>query len=78
MIEMIKLAFTWSGLNKQVKELVKTYHKVAKCANKQGKRNMDYYHPKTLNQCDEQESMLIVGVQNQWLMSRKKRMSNML
>ena len=31
MIETIKLVFTWSGLNKQVKELVKTCHECQMC-----------------------------------------------
>ena len=31
MIETIKLVFTWSGLNKQAKQLVKTCHKCQMC-----------------------------------------------
>ena len=31
MIKTIKLVFTWRGLNKQMKELIKTYHKYQMC-----------------------------------------------
>ena len=46
MIKTIKLVFTWSGLNKQVKELVKTCHEYQKCK-RAGKKKYGLLPPKT-------------------------------
>ena len=45
MIETIKLVFTWSGLNKQVKQLVKTCHE-CQMYKKAGKKNYSLLPPK--------------------------------
>ena len=45
MIETIKLVFTWSGLNKQVKELVRTYHECHLCK-QAGKKKYGLLPPK--------------------------------
>ena len=44
MVESIKLVFTWSGLNKQAKELVKTSHKCQICK-KVGKKKYGLLSP---------------------------------
>ena len=46
MIEIIKLVFTWSGLNKQAKNLVKTCHECQMCK-KVGKKKYGLLPPKT-------------------------------
>ena len=46
MIETIKLVFTWSGLNKQVIELVKTCHECQLCK-RAGKKKYGILPPKT-------------------------------
>ena len=46
MIKTIELVFTWSGLNKQVKELVRTYHECQICK-RAGKKKYGLLPPKT-------------------------------
>ena len=46
MIETIKLVFTWSGLNKQVRQLVKTCHE-CQMYKKAGKKKYSLLPPKT-------------------------------
>ena len=46
MIETIKLVFTWSGLNKQVKALVRTCHECQLCK-RAGKKKYGLLPPKT-------------------------------